>query len=155
MADGPRPPLGQGIAPASAGMDPEKGPARPVRNGRRGLEGWLDPRGRHVGGWAFALNRITGLGLVFYLYLHLGVLSLLARGPSAWDAFIAVALSPLFLALDVILIAGVLIHGLNGIRLVLLGLGVVTGRQRALFVILMGIAAVGVVAAAVRIFTMG
>jgi len=25
---------------------------------------WLDPRGRHLGTWAFVLNRLTGLGLV-------------------------------------------------------------------------------------------
>ena len=29
--------------------------------------GWFDPRGRALGSWAFAVNRITGLGLVFYL----------------------------------------------------------------------------------------
>src|SRR5712691_7640857 len=39
--------------------------------------GWVDPRGRTLGAWAFAANRITGLGLVFYLYLHLGVLTTL------------------------------------------------------------------------------
>ena len=44
--------------------------------------GWFDPRGRALGGFAFAVNRVTGLGLVFYLYLHLGVLSMLLRGES-------------------------------------------------------------------------
>ena len=28
---------------------------------------WLDPRGRHLGTWAFVANRLTGLGLVAYL----------------------------------------------------------------------------------------
>ena len=28
---------------------------------------WLDPRGRHLGTWAFVANPITGLGLVAYL----------------------------------------------------------------------------------------
>ena len=39
--------------------------------------GWFDPRGRALGGFAFSANRVTGLGLVFYLYLHLAVLSML------------------------------------------------------------------------------
>ena len=33
-----------------------------------------------IGSFAFSLNRVTGLGLVFYLYLHLAVLSMLLRG---------------------------------------------------------------------------
>jgi len=51
---------------------------------------------------------------VEYLYLHLAVLSMLLRGPGAWDAFVSLARTPYFLTLDVILLAGILIHGLNG-----------------------------------------
>ena len=56
--------------------------------GRRAVVPWLDPRGRRLGGWAFVVNRLSGLGLVAYLYLHLVVLSLLAGGPGGWDAFV-------------------------------------------------------------------
>ncbi|HWP62216.1 MAG TPA: hypothetical protein VNO86_01955 [Candidatus Binatia bacterium] len=118
---------------------------------RRGIAGWFDPRGRRLGGWAFILNRLTGIGIVVYLYLHLGVLSLLARGPEAWDAFIAVALSPLFLFFDVVLLAGLLIHGLNGIRVTLTGFGLVVDGQKALFVALMAIAALVLLVGAIRI----
>jgi succinate dehydrogenase / fumarate reductase, cytochrome b subunit len=99
---------------------------------RRGLRGWMDPRGRGVQGWAFIANRVTGLMLVGYLYLHLGVLSLLARGPSSWDSFLAVARSPVVLAFDVVLFAAAGWHGLNGIRLALVGTGVAVRRQRAM-----------------------
>jgi len=102
--------------------------------------------------WAYALNRITGIGLVVYLYLHLGVLSMLMRGQSAWDAFVALARSPLYLTLDVILIAGILIHGLNGLRLAFTGLGFSVGAQKALFVILMVIGAIILLVAALKIF---
>ena len=125
--------------------------ARPVR--RRGVAGWFDPRGRRLGGWAFALNRITGIGLVFYLYLHLVILSRLAAGPGAWDSFIDLVLNPVFLALDVLLIAGMLIHGLKGIRVALVGYGFVTDRQRALYASLMLVAALILLIAAIRIFT--
>jgi succinate dehydrogenase / fumarate reductase cytochrome b subunit len=95
--------------------------------------GWFDPRGRTIGGWAFAANRITGLGLVFYLYLHLAVLSTLLRGPSAWDGFLRIATTTAFLGLDVLLVFGLLYHGLNGVRLALVGTGIVPSRERALF----------------------
>jgi len=32
---------------------------------------WFDPRWRAVGTWAFILNRVSGLGLTVYLFLHL------------------------------------------------------------------------------------
>src|SRR5438552_1322174 len=38
---------------------------------------WFDVRHRKLGMWAYALNRISGIGLVVYLYLHLVVLSTL------------------------------------------------------------------------------
>jgi succinate dehydrogenase / fumarate reductase cytochrome b subunit len=125
-------------------------PSRPLDR-RRGVAGWVDPRGRRLGGWAFILNRVTGIGIVVYLYLHLAVLSLLARGPEAWDAFIAVALSPLFLFFDVVLLAGLLIHGLNGIRVTLTGFGLVLDAQKALFVALMVLAAIVLLVGAIRL----
>jgi succinate dehydrogenase / fumarate reductase, cytochrome b subunit len=113
---------------------------------------WFDVRRRKLGMWAYALNRITGIGLVVYLYLHLGVLSLLSRGPGSWDAFVSLARSPLLLTFDVILLAGVLIHGLNGLRVALTGFDVGVKAQKALFSVLMLVAAVALGAAALKIF---
>ena len=119
----------------------------------QGIAGWFDLRHGGLGLFAFALNRLTGLGLVVYLFIHLLVLSLLAQGPSAWDEFVRLARSPLFLLLDVVLIAGILIHGLNGIRVTLAGLGMGVARQRLSFVGLMVAAAVLLVAAAIGVFS--
>jgi succinate dehydrogenase / fumarate reductase cytochrome b subunit len=113
---------------------------------------WFDVRRRKLGMWAYALNRITGIGLVVYLYLHLAVLSLLTRGPGSWDAFVSPARSPYVLALDVILLAGALIHGLNGLRVALTGFDVGVKAQKALFVVLMLVAAVALGAGALKIF---
>ena len=113
---------------------------------------WFDVRRRKLGMWAYALNRITGIGLVVYLYLHLGVLSLLARGQSSWDSFVSLARSPFYLGLDVVLLAGILIHGLNGLRIALTGFDVGVKAQKALFGILMLAAAVALIAAALKIF---
>ena len=119
---------------------------------RRGVAGWFDPRHRRLGGWAFALNRLAGLGVLVYLYLHLVILSTLARGPEAWDAFVGFATHPVVLAFDVVLLAGLLVHGLNGIRVTLLGFGLVLSRQKALYVTLMVFAALVLLVGAVRIF---
>jgi succinate dehydrogenase cytochrome b subunit len=113
---------------------------------------WFDVRHRKLGMWAYALNRITGIGLVVYLYLHLVVLSLLSRGPAAWNSFVSMARSPFYLSLDVILLAAILIHGLNGLRIALTGFDVGVRGQKALFGILMVLAAVALVAAALKIF---
>ncbi len=113
---------------------------------------WFNPLGRGLGMIAFVLNRITGIGLVVYLGFHLVVLSLLAGGEGSWDSFVALARSPIFLMLDVILIAGILIHGLNGIRVALVGLGFGTRTQKPVFVGLMVIAVVALVYLALRVF---
>lgn len=128
------------------------GPAPDQLPTRRGVAGWFDPRGRRLGGLAFIVNRLSGLGVLAYLYLHLLILTQLVRGPEAWDSFVAIAGSPVVLVFDVVLLAGLLVHGLNGIRLALLGFGIVTGRGKALFVALMAGAVLVVAVAALRLF---
>ena len=113
--------------------------------------GWLDPRGRGHGGRALALHRITGLVIVFYLYLHLGVLSMLLVGRSAWSGFLSLVTAKSFLAFEVVLIAAVLFHGLNGIRVALVGSGIAVTRERALFWAGTTIGTVAVVFAALHV----
>jgi succinate dehydrogenase / fumarate reductase cytochrome b subunit len=107
-------------------------PDREERVLRRTLA-WFDIGRRKMGAWAFALNRLTGLGLMLYLMLHLAVLTLLFLGEEQWDAFITLAKHPLMLALDVVLIFGILYHGLNGLRVALVGMGIAVRSQKALF----------------------
>ena len=113
--------------------------------------GWLDPRGRGHGGRAMALHRLTGLVIVVYLYLHLGVVSMLLIGRSAWSGFLSLVTAKSFLALEVVLIAAVLFHGLNGIRVALVGSGIAVPRERALFWAGAAIATAAVIFAALHI----
>jgi succinate dehydrogenase / fumarate reductase cytochrome b subunit len=116
---------------------------------RPGVRRWLDPRGRHAGTWSFIAGRLAGVGLVGYLYLHLAVLSVLARGPASWDGFVALAGHPAFLALDAVLIVGLLVHAAHGIRVALQGAGLLAGARKGLLVTLaVAGSAVGVVAIA-------
>ena len=124
----------------------------PVRP-KSSLRSWFDPRGRSPSTLAFALNRLTAVGLTVYLFLHLGVLSLLLRGPEGWDGFVRIAKSPAFLTLDVILLFGVVYHMFNGIRVALVGMGVAHRQQKTLFYVLVGIAMVLFVVGTVLIYT--
>lgn len=114
---------------------------------------WFNPLGRQSGGWAFILNRITALGLVLYLYVHLIVLSQLAIGPDAWEAFLNLAHSPVFKVGELLVIAAGIIHGLNGIRIVLTTFSIGVTRQKALFYAAMGISVVVILVFALRMFT--
>ena len=100
---------------------------------------WFELRLRPVGMLAFMLHRLSGIGLVFYLFLHLAVLSKLRGGPASWDSFLALVRSPLFLVMDGILLLGVLIHGLNGLRLTLIGLNIGLRWQKASFWAILGL----------------
>lgn len=104
---------------------------------------WFDPRNRQVGSLAFILNRITGLGLTFYLFLHLVALGQLAIGEEAYNGFIALAKTPVIKIGEMLVISAGLIHGLNGIRIVLNSLGIGVRVQRALFIVFMALALVG------------
>ncbi len=106
---------------------------------RRALRAWFDPRGHDLGLIAFALNRLSGIGLTAYLLLHLVVLTTFIRGERAWQVFVTLAKTPMFVALDAVLILGMIIHGLNGIRVSLIGLGFGARHQKSMFNILMAI----------------
>jgi succinate dehydrogenase / fumarate reductase cytochrome b subunit len=84
---------------------------------------WLQPRWRDPGWLAFALNRFTGMILIFYLALHLVVLSRLADGQSGWNSLLELFGSRPFLVGDTLLIGAVVFHGLNGLRVAALTLG--------------------------------
>ena len=130
-------------------IQPTTDPVRP----KAPLRSWFDVRGRSMSTLAFALNRLTAIGLTVYLFLHLSVLSLLVRGPESWDSFVALAKHPLFLLLDVVLLFGVVYHMANGIRVALVGMGIGHPRHKTMFYVLVGIALVLFVVGAVLIFT--
>jgi len=103
---------------------------------------------------AFMLHRLSGIGLVAYLFLHLALLNQLRQGPQAWNGFLELMRSPLVLLLDALLFFGVLIHGLNGLRLILVGLGLLLPYQKHIFwaclLIALALTALGLAAMAMK-----
>lgn len=108
---------------------------------RRRATYWLVPRWRDPGWWAFALNRFTGLILVLYLLAHFAVLSLLLQGESGWNRLLELFGSTPFLVGDVLLIAAVIFHGLNGLRVIALTLGLGTRRHALGVAVVIGLSA--------------
>lgn len=116
---------------------------------------WFYPRAKQIGTWGFTINRLTALGLTFYLGLHLVVLNKLAQGQKAYDDFVLFAQLPLIKFGEVILIAAVLFHGLNGVRLILHAAGFGVKKYRLSLVIVLTLTLLGSALFAVRLFHNG
>jgi succinate dehydrogenase / fumarate reductase cytochrome b subunit len=114
---------------------------------------WFDPRGRDVGTWAFVLNRITALGLVVYLFMHLIVLGQLAQGPEAYDGFLELIKNPVFIFGELLVVIAGIYHGLNGIRIGITTFGRTATVQKQVFYVLMVIVIVSSLIFAIRMFT--
>lgn len=98
-----------------------------------GLRSWAESS-RGLGVWAWFFQRVSGVALVFYIGLHIFVIHFAtAGGRIRFDEIMARLESPFFISLDLGLLAVVLYHGLNGLRIVLLDLGVGVKNQAALF----------------------
>ncbi len=119
----------------------------------RNMARWFDPRGRQAGTWAFILNRVTAIGLTVYLYLHLVILGRLAQGPEAYDSFLVLAKSPAYIFGEFLVVAGAIIHGLNGLRVALNSFGLAIPYQKQIFYGLMTVAVIGILIFGVRMFT--
>ena len=87
---------------------------------------------RYVGNVAFWIQRLTGLALVGYLIVHVHTIRGL-RDPETFDASLKTFGTPLFKLAEIGLLAAVILHALNGIRLTMIDMGVELSRQRQWF----------------------
>ncbi|MBL7190672.1 succinate dehydrogenase, cytochrome b556 subunit, partial [bacterium] len=72
-----------------------------------------------TGMWAWILHRATGIGITIYLAMHVWVVSSL-QNPERFDRVMAFVNQPLFKFLEIGLLAAVLYHALNGIRVIII-----------------------------------
>jgi fumarate reductase subunit D len=73
----------------------------------------------HAGWWAFAVHRISGLGLAIFLPLHFFVLGEALAGPAALDGLLKWTELPLVKASEVGLVFLLAVHLSGGVRLLL------------------------------------
>jgi succinate dehydrogenase / fumarate reductase cytochrome b subunit len=89
-------------------------------------------RGRE-GQIAWMLHRITGIGVFFFLALHIADIFLMAFGPDVFNSLLFFYHKFLFkLAIVFGLYPGALYHGLNGIRVVIIDFWPGMSRKQAL-----------------------
>lgn len=67
--------------------------------------------------WAFYLHRLTGIGVLAFLALHIVDVSLFAVSHPLYDRVHALYATPVLRLLECILIFAVLFHTLNGLRI--------------------------------------
>lgn len=71
------------------------------------------------GMWTWVLHRITGVGVFFFLLVHVLDTALVRVSPEAYDLVIATYKTPIVNLLEVGLVGAVLYHALNGLRVIL------------------------------------
>jgi succinate dehydrogenase / fumarate reductase cytochrome b subunit len=80
----------------------------------------------HSGSWAWILNRITGLGLTAYIFIHIFALTSLTKhaedGGIAFNEEMKLFQTPVFMVGEWLLFSLVIYHTLNGIRIALVDL---------------------------------
>jgi succinate dehydrogenase / fumarate reductase cytochrome b subunit len=86
-----------------------------------------------VGMLAWLLHRLSGLALSAYLLLHIYDLRAAQKGAQAFDEALAVFQTPFWKVMDLLLLAAVLYHALNGLRLLAFDAGWGMRNQRQLF----------------------
>jgi len=82
----------------------------------------------HTGSTAWLIHRITGVLLTLYIFVHLYVLSHL-KDLDSYKKLLQLMENPLVKLSEIGLLALVLAHGLNGIRVTLLELGMPSRKQ--------------------------
>lgn len=100
--------------------------------------------GWFVGSVAWLVHRVTGIVLTCYLFAHLYVLSTL-KDPEKFASLMGLLKHPLVKLSEVGLLAVVVAHTLNGVRLTLIDLGAPTRYQKPLFIIASLLSSIAVV----------
>lgn len=71
------------------------------------------------GMWSWALHRITGVTIFFFLFVHVLDTALVRVNPNTYDEAIELYKTPLVALMEMGLVVAVLFHALNGVRVIL------------------------------------
>lgn len=72
------------------------------------------------GMWSWLLHRVTGLGILLFLFVHIVDISMIGFGPRVYNESVLLFDSFIVRLLSLALIAAVLFHSFNGVRIVLI-----------------------------------
>jgi succinate dehydrogenase / fumarate reductase, cytochrome b subunit len=72
------------------------------------------------GMWSWVLHRITGATIFFFLFVHVLDTALVRVSPEAYNEVVNTYKTPIVGLMEIGLVAAVLYHALNGIRVILI-----------------------------------
>src|ERR1035441_9490743 len=72
------------------------------------------------GMWSWVLHRITGATIFFFLFIHVLNTALVRISPQSYDEVVSTYKTPIVGLMELGLVAAVLYHALNGIRVILI-----------------------------------
>jgi succinate dehydrogenase / fumarate reductase cytochrome b subunit len=86
------------------------------------------------GMWSWLLHRISGLGLLLFLLIHIADVSMISFGPQVYNQSVLLFDYWIVRLLSVALVTAVLFHSFNGIRIIMIDFWRKGARyQRVLF----------------------
>lgn len=92
--------------------------------------------------WSWVLHRITGVAIFFFLLVHIMDTALVRIDPAAYNAVIGTYKTPIIGLGELGLVAAILFHALNGIRVILIDFWRKGAKyQNVMFWIVVGLAA--------------
>ncbi|BBY87644.1 succinate dehydrogenase, cytochrome b556 subunit [Mycolicibacterium tokaiense] len=105
------------------------------------------------GMWSWVLHRITGATIFFFLFVHVLDTALVRVSPEAYNEIIETYKTPLIGLMEIGLVAAVLFHALNGVRVILVDFWSEGPRHQKKM--LVGVAAVWIVVMTASLVTIG
>jgi len=106
---------------------------------------------RSTGFISFLLRRISGVALVIYLALHMWVIGSANQGPEVFNARLNAVQTPIFKLFEIALLAAVVYHAFDGIRLLIVHYFNVTNKRNSLFYAAFVVAAILTIAGGIPI----
>jgi succinate dehydrogenase / fumarate reductase cytochrome b subunit len=97
---------------------------------RLGLKGWAYAGRYTLERYLYLGHRLSGLGLIAYMVLHIVETANRMRGEEAWEVLMALFASPPFRVIEYLLFAAAVFHAMNGVRLLVTELGFFLGKPR-------------------------
>ena len=97
---------------------------------RLGLKGWVYAGRYSFERYLYLGHRLSGIGLLAYMVLHIIETANRIRGEEAWAGLMALFASPPFKVIEYLLFAAAVFHAMNGVRLLLTELGFFLGKPK-------------------------
>ncbi len=102
---------------------------------------------------SFFLRRVSGMALVLYLLTHMLVIGSAQGGAESFDKMMGYVQSPVFKLLEIGLLAAVIYHGIDGIRLLIIQAFDLTDKRKILFYTGLAISTILVLAGGIPMLT--